>query len=191
MLGIKENEFKNVTGINRNLSELSIENLSIEEFMKLMKSLYLFEFDFRGGYSAELHMRRVCSEVKKGDYPFTVTKQIKNALKARRKEEWEADKSYGKRLRWERRFNRFFNSNVKFPSLEDVFPYWLLKICHKIRKRYALQVHILKHGNFKDFVYYDCRYDSKEQCKSDYYQSLYYGAVEKPESHRWIELENN
>lgn len=47
------------------------------------------------------------------------------------------------------------------------------EVVHKIKKNIALRKHILKHGDFKDFTYYDRRYDPEEQCYSGYYRDLY------------------
>lgn len=91
-----------------------------------------------------------------------------------KKKKWQDESLlYGPRLRWQIRLNRILNTNMVLPSSDEIFPFWLLKSIHKIKKYFALKKYIFKHGTYKDFCYYDVRYDPKEMCRSSYYNELF------------------
>lgn len=170
LMGLDHKSFKKATGIETDPDKLTMQNLSVVEFMSLMDKLYLSEIDFRGEYSRDIHKRVLSYHILKGEYPYRVTKELKAAVKLRVREE---DQNLCGRLKFQNKLNRALGTSIKLPASDEIFPFWLLKVVHKIKKNIALRKHILKHGDFKDFTYYDRRYDPEEQCYSGYYRDLY------------------
>lgn len=174
LIGLSEKDLSSLLNKNISFEELKKEKLSIESYQKITDFYYLTEIDIFSSYNQDLQINRICNAIMENSYKHKIALSVRKHYRVYKKQRWKNENSYyGFRLRWQTRINRTFNTNIRLPSIEDISPFWLRKIVHKVKKTLNLCIHILKNSSYEHFCYYDTRYDKKEECNSNYYFNLY------------------
>lgn len=180
VLGFDESHLSELLGKQLSFRDLDINKLSISSYVKLSEFYYLSEINFRCFYSKEAHVRKIGQAISERNFKHKLSLVSIRIFLIYLRESFENDLYSSRRLRIQNLLNRIFNSQVRLPTYEDIFPYSIRKVLYLLNKEYCFRKHILKYGDYRDFCYYDRRYDPEEKCSSKYYKELYqkhYGDV--------------
>jgi len=178
-IGVSLETFHDVLQDQYDIEKIDYENLDYKT-LTAVESCLALKHSVTHPYFKEYHLNLICEAILKKNFIFKNSVNVENYFNEFKKRRWNDEaNSYGFRLRWQIRINRFFNENkfipniaVRIPYVEDLVNQNILFALSFLKSLYRRRKYLKANGTLHGHYSFDRRYGGKVLFKDD---QIFYG----------------